>query len=228
MLRFASSHPPSHERAPSIAATGAAALAGAAAELPDARAPRGLRHHPAAAAHRAPAPRAPVPAAAPRAAAMWPRAPAAQLGSGTVASGGAAHRLEAVRTLGRLTDIPSVHDSMAGLARARAFPRRELERHGFTTRELTGTGVPAMIVKAINHAPRPSVVQAITNLLDSAGGIKQFAEDDAPRTTIAEAVKNGVGVLGIRAVQAGALTGAIDRPLSPNHPESRDYQRAAP
>ena len=93
---------------------------------------------------------------------------------------------------------------------------------------ITGTGVPAMIVKALHHAPRPAVVQAITNLLDSAGGIKQFAEADAPRTTIAEAVKNGVGVLGIRAVQAGALTGAIDRPLSPNHPESRDYRLAAP
>ena len=55
-----------------------------------------------------------------------------------------------------------------------------------------------------------------------------YAEDEDPRTTIAEAVKSGVGVLGIRAVQAGALTAAIDRTTSPNHPETRDYARAAP
>ncbi len=93
---------------------------------------------------------------------------------------------------------------------------------------ITGTGVPATIVKALHHAPRPAVVQALTNLLDSAGGMKNFAEAENPRTTIAEAVQCGVGVLGIRAVQAGALTAAIDRPLSPNHPETRDYARAAP
>ena len=33
--------------------------------------------------------------------------------------------------------------------------------------------------------------------------------------------------MGIRAVQAGALTNAIDRPLPADHPEMRDYARAA-
>jgi len=33
--------------------------------------------------------------------------------------------------------------------------------------------------------------------------------------------------MGIRAVQAGALTAAIDRPLPHDHPEVRDYARAA-
>jgi aryl-alcohol dehydrogenase-like predicted oxidoreductase len=33
--------------------------------------------------------------------------------------------------------------------------------------------------------------------------------------------------MGIRAVQAGALTAAIDRPLPADHPEVRDYERAA-
>ena len=33
--------------------------------------------------------------------------------------------------------------------------------------------------------------------------------------------------MGIRAVQAGALTSAIDRPLPDDHPEMRDYLRAA-
>ena len=33
--------------------------------------------------------------------------------------------------------------------------------------------------------------------------------------------------MGIRAVQAGALTSKVDRPLPPGHPEMRDYARAA-
>jgi aryl-alcohol dehydrogenase-like predicted oxidoreductase len=44
---------------------------------------------------------------------------------------------------------------------------------------------------------------------------------------MAAAHANGVGVMGIRAVQAGALTAAIDRPLPDDHPEVRDYRRAA-
>jgi aryl-alcohol dehydrogenase-like predicted oxidoreductase len=44
---------------------------------------------------------------------------------------------------------------------------------------------------------------------------------------MAAARANGVGVMGIRAVQAGALTSAIDRPLPDDHPETRDYVRAA-
>jgi aryl-alcohol dehydrogenase-like predicted oxidoreductase len=44
---------------------------------------------------------------------------------------------------------------------------------------------------------------------------------------MAAARANGVGVMGIRAVQAGALTGALDRELPPDHPEMRDFVRAA-
>lgn len=34
--------------------------------------------------------------------------------------------------------------------------------------------------------------------------------------------------MGIRAVQAGALTSAIDREIPADHPEARDFDRAAP
>jgi aryl-alcohol dehydrogenase-like predicted oxidoreductase len=44
---------------------------------------------------------------------------------------------------------------------------------------------------------------------------------------MAVARANRVGVMGIRAVQAGALTAAIDRDLPVDHPEMRDYARAA-
>jgi aryl-alcohol dehydrogenase-like predicted oxidoreductase len=93
---------------------------------------------------------------------------------------------------------------------------------------ITGIGVPAAIHDAIAHTPRPDVIQAITNLLDSAGGIRGFAEPAAPRPIIAAAKAAGCGVMGIRAVQAGALTAAIDRDMKASHPESTDYARAAP
>ncbi|HLK23214.1 MAG TPA: aldo/keto reductase [Caulobacteraceae bacterium] len=93
---------------------------------------------------------------------------------------------------------------------------------------LTGTGVPETIIRALNHARKPAAVQAIANLLDSAGGIRSYAEPARPRDIIAAAADADVGVLGIRAVQAGALTDAIDRELSPRHPDRLDYERASP
>ena len=93
---------------------------------------------------------------------------------------------------------------------------------------ITGIGVPSALHQAIAHHDRPDVVQAITNLLDSAGGIRGFAEPAAPRPIIAAAKAAGCGVMGIRAVQAGALTLAIDRQMKASHPESTDYARAAP
>jgi len=93
---------------------------------------------------------------------------------------------------------------------------------------VTGIGVPTTILEAFKAAPKPDYVQAITNLLDSAGGIRRYAEPARPREIIAAAVGANVAVMGIRAVQAGALTYAIDRALSPNHPDTKDFARAAP
>jgi aryl-alcohol dehydrogenase-like predicted oxidoreductase len=93
---------------------------------------------------------------------------------------------------------------------------------------ITGIGVPSTIQRALAHDPKPAIVQAITNLMDSAGALRRYAEPAAPRAIIAKAKENGVGVMGIRAVQAGALTAQIDRSLSANHPETKDHDRAAP
>lgn len=93
---------------------------------------------------------------------------------------------------------------------------------------ITGVGVPQTIVEALGQAQAPAVVQAIANLMDSAGGMKNFAEPEAPRKIIAAAVAHGVGVMGIRAVQAGALTRQIDRELPEGQPDALDYIRAAP
>src|SRR5438552_6092312 len=92
---------------------------------------------------------------------------------------------------------------------------------------LTGIGHPDTIIKLLGERPAPSAVQCIANLLDSPGGLKFFDGPAKPRAVMAAARANGVGVMGIRAVQAGALTSALDRPLPADHPELRDYARAA-
>ncbi len=92
---------------------------------------------------------------------------------------------------------------------------------------LTGIGHPDTIIKLLGERPAPAAVQCIANLLDSPGALKFFGGPAKPRAVMAAARANGVGVMGIRAVQAGALTSGIDRPLPADHPEMRDYARAA-
>src|SRR6202011_1916637 len=92
---------------------------------------------------------------------------------------------------------------------------------------LTGIGHPDTIIKVLGERPAPAAVQCITNLLDSPGAMKFFDGPAKPRAVMMAARANGVGVMGIRAVQAGALTSAIDRPLATDHPEMRDFVRAA-
>lgn len=93
---------------------------------------------------------------------------------------------------------------------------------------ITGIGHPEAVIRVLGEAPRPGAVQVIANLLDSPGGLKFFEGPARPREIMAAARANGVGVMGIRAVQAGALTAALDRPLPEDHAEMRDYARAAP
>lgn len=93
---------------------------------------------------------------------------------------------------------------------------------------ITGIGVPGAVLSALDHAPRPDMVQVIANLMDSPGALKRYAEPARPREIAAAAKARGLGVMGIRAVQAGALTAAVDRQLSANSPDRADYDRAAP
>jgi aryl-alcohol dehydrogenase-like predicted oxidoreductase len=92
---------------------------------------------------------------------------------------------------------------------------------------LTGIGHPDTIIRLLGERPAPAAVQCIANLLDSPGALKFFDGPAKPREVMAAARATGVGVMGIRAVQAGALTSSIDRPLPPDHAEMRDYGRAA-
>jgi aryl-alcohol dehydrogenase-like predicted oxidoreductase len=93
---------------------------------------------------------------------------------------------------------------------------------------ITGIGVPDGVLAALALDEKPQVVQAIANLLDSPGALNRYGGPARPREIIAAAHAAGAGVMGIRAVQAGALTRGIDRELSPNSPDTRDFGRAAP
>ena len=93
---------------------------------------------------------------------------------------------------------------------------------------ITGIGVPDAVIAALEDDPPPTAVQCVTNLLESAGTMQRFEGRLRPREVIAAAEARAVGVMGIRAVQAGALTDAIDRELPEGHADLADYERAAP
>lgn len=92
---------------------------------------------------------------------------------------------------------------------------------------ITGIGVPTAVLAAMERS-KPDVVQVIANLMDSPGALKRYAEPARPREIAAAAKAKGLGVMGIRAVQAGALTAVVDRELTANNPDRLDYDRAAP
>ena len=58
--------------------------------------------------------------------------------------------------------------------------------------------------------------------------MKRYDEEARPREIIEAAHSRGLAVMGIRAVQAGALTAALDRELPDDHPEVLDFGRATP
>ncbi len=91
---------------------------------------------------------------------------------------------------------------------------------------ITGVGIPATIREALVNTLRPGAVQCVANCLDSAGDMRRYREPAEPRVTIAAAAQHGVGVMGIRAVQAGALTDGFDREMSPGE-DLADFERAA-
>lgn len=91
---------------------------------------------------------------------------------------------------------------------------------------LTGIGIPDRIVEAIGSDPKPHAVQCIANPVDSVGELQYFAGPTRAREIIDTAKAQGLGVMGIRAVQGGAFTDALDRDLPADHGVVRDFNRA--
>jgi aryl-alcohol dehydrogenase-like predicted oxidoreductase len=93
---------------------------------------------------------------------------------------------------------------------------------------ITAVGRPGPVLQALAEESPPGAVQAVANLLDSPGEMSWFEEAARPRDIIARAHGQGAGVMGIRAVQAGALTDRIDRELPRDHPVAADFRRDCP
>ena len=122
----------------------------------------------------------------------------------------------------RLTPVATVVEGVAP-----AFERLIAEGH-IGHWGLTGIGNADALIHLLTKGPRPDYIQCIANLLGSAGGLFQGTEPPRPRDVIAAAHASGVAVMGIRAVQAGALTDALDRTLPDGHPDLADFDRAVP
>ena len=93
---------------------------------------------------------------------------------------------------------------------------------------LTGVDTPEAIITAVSAERRPAAIQAVANLLDSPGSLTGGSPNPRPRDIMAAAGDAGVGVMGIRAVQAGALTARFDRDIDPESADGRDFIHAAP
>ena len=91
---------------------------------------------------------------------------------------------------------------------------------------ITAAGPIGAMLAVLADDPSPAVAECVANLLDSPGDMQVDTAPPNPRAIISAAASRGIGVMGIRAVQAGALTDAIDHQVDTEAPEARDYHRA--
>lgn len=90
---------------------------------------------------------------------------------------------------------------------------------------VTGIGIPSCILRALDQAQRPAVVQCLSNPIDSAGELHYFEGPSRARELIAATKAAGASVMGIRPVQGGALTDTLDRALPADHGVVVDFNR---
>jgi aryl-alcohol dehydrogenase-like predicted oxidoreductase len=93
---------------------------------------------------------------------------------------------------------------------------------------ITATQFPEVLERVFSADPAPAVAQMVANVMDAPGDMTWIEGPARPRQLVARAKESGIGVMGIRAVQAGALTDGLDRELEPDHPARVDFDRAAP
>ncbi len=90
-----------------------------------------------------------------------------------------------------------------------------------------GLGQQSALEKAIAHEKPPSAVQCVVNPLNSPGAIGYVTGTLDSRAVLDACRKHDVPALAIRAVQAGALTSAMDRDLPEDDADRQDFDRAA-
>ena len=94
-----------------------------------------------------------------------------------------------------------------------------------------GLGQEEALIKAINSSSPPEAMQCAVNVLNSIGAIGYISETNNPNKILQECQNNEIPILAIRAVQAGALTSAMDRePNSSGLDEAdfKDFEKALP
>ena len=87
-----------------------------------------------------------------------------------------------------------------------------------------GLGQNQAILEALNHEIQPEAIQCVVNPLNSAGAIGYVDQDFDPQKILTESQKVGIPILGIRAVQAGALTLKMDREPHPSGFDIKDFE----
>ena len=87
-----------------------------------------------------------------------------------------------------------------------------------------GLGQTQAILDALNNDIQPEAIQCIVNPLNSAGAIGYVDQDFDPQKILTESQEAGVPILGIRAVQAGALTLEMDREPHPSGFDIKDFE----
>ena len=87
-----------------------------------------------------------------------------------------------------------------------------------------GLGQTQAILEVLNHEIRPEAIQCVVNPLNSAGAIGYVDKDFDPKKILSESQKVEVPILGIRAVQAGALTLEMDREPHPSRFDIKDFE----
>jgi aryl-alcohol dehydrogenase-like predicted oxidoreductase len=94
---------------------------------------------------------------------------------------------------------------------------------------LTGVGHPTALLEALADEPKPAAVQCVVNANDSVGNLWVWGDEAVPANAEIRlaAARHGVGVMAIRAVAAGALTGSLDRRPNGDDPAGREFAGAA-
>lgn len=95
---------------------------------------------------------------------------------------------------------------------------------------ITAVGVPRQVLDAVTADVKPDAAQVVVNALDMSGDMWVYGDGPAgtPRNPeiVETAAREGVSVIAIRALAAGSLSAAVDRPLETSHPAARDFARA--
>ena len=79
------------------------------------------------------------------------------------------------------------------------------------------------IVGSIHETP-PEAIQCVVNPLNSAGAIGYVDKDYDPNNILEESQEADIPILGIRAVQAGALTSKMDRKPHESGRDIKDFE----